>query len=152
MPSNICATLLVGKFFAFHAETGVIEASQCKKILGEVVGGPLLLVPTTVIGNAAMPVVVEQPTAAPLGANVGSPERVEEEEKQREFEKIAVEERQRDEEEKKEAEEEKQQSEEAEEKKEEVEQKRQELDEGKENVADHQTELEKSEIFRGRYY
>ena len=160
MPSNICATLLVGKFFAFHAGTGVIEASQCKKILGEVVGGPLLLVPTTVIGNAAMPVVVEQPTAATLAANVGSPERVEEEEKQRKFEKIAVEERQRDAEEKKVAEEEKmslaeekqQKSEEAEEKKEEVEQKRQELEEGKEQVGDHQTELEKSEIFRGRYY
>ena len=69
------------------SKTCVIEASQCKKILGEVVGGPLLLVPTTVIGNAAMPVVVEQPTAATLAATVGSPERVEEEEKQREVEK-----------------------------------------------------------------
>ena len=68
------------------SKTCVIEASQCKTILGEVVGGPLL-VPTTVIGNAAMPVVVEQPTAATLAATVGSPERVEEEEKQREVEK-----------------------------------------------------------------
>jgi hypothetical protein len=34
-----------------------------------------------------MPVVVEQPTAATLPANVGSPERLEEEEKQREVEK-----------------------------------------------------------------
>ena len=65
-PSNICS-LLVRKFFAFHAGNGsktcVMEASQCKTILGEVIGGPPLLVPTTVVRNAAMPVVVEQPTA-----------------------------------------------------------------------------------------
>ena len=129
------------------SKTCVIEASQCKSILGEVVGGPLL-VPTTVPVDAAMPVVVEQPTAAPLAANVGSPERVAEEERQRDAEekKVAEEEKMRL------AEEKQQKSEEAEEKKEEVEQKRQELEEGKEQVDDHQTELEKSEIFRGRYY
>lgn len=129
------------------SKTCVIEASQCKSILGEVVGDPLL-VPTTVVGNAAMPVVVEQPTAAPLAANVGSPERVVEEERQRDAEekKVAEEEKMSL------AEEKQQKSEEAEEKKEEVEQKRQELEEGKEQVGDHQTELEKSEIFRGRYY
>ena len=45
------------------SKTCVMEASQCKTILGEVIGGPPLLVPTTVVRNAAMPVVVEQPTA-----------------------------------------------------------------------------------------
>jgi len=63
------------------SKTCVMEASQCKTILGEVIGGPLL-VPTTVVGDASMPVVVEQPTAAPLAAKDGSLERVAEEEKQ----------------------------------------------------------------------
>jgi hypothetical protein len=45
------------------SKTCVMEASQCKTILGEVIDGPPLLVPTTVVRIAAMPVVVEQPTA-----------------------------------------------------------------------------------------
>jgi len=52
------------------SKTCVIEVSQCRTIIAEILGGPpAILVPTTVVGNTAR-------RAAYLAANDANPERV----------------------------------------------------------------------------